>query len=61
MQDRLLETRRRRESQYYTLLVEGKRDTNEKSREVFKNYTRMSPEVFMEVLDRIRPAIEKKD
>eukprot|EP00745_Piridium_sociabile_P015087 TRINITY_DN22260_c0_g2_i4.p1 TRINITY_DN22260_c0_g2~~TRINITY_DN22260_c0_g2_i4.p1 ORF type:complete len:460 (-),score=109.82 TRINITY_DN22260_c0_g2_i4:119-1498(-) len=54
----LTEERRREFGHFSTLLDLTMEDLDER---MFRNYTRMSPEVFMEVLDRIRPVISKND
>ena len=54
----LTEDRRRELGHYYTLLDLTMANFDER---MFRNYTRLTPGVFLEVLDLIRPAISKED
>ncbi|KAL8624635.1 hypothetical protein ACOMHN_045170 [Nucella lapillus] len=55
----LTEARRRELSHYYNLLQIIHDDDADPW--TFKNYTRVTPEIFLEILDRIRPRITKED
>jgi hypothetical protein len=54
----LTEERRRDSSHYYTLLNEGRIEWDEL---VFRNYTRVNLPIFLEILDRIREGITRRD
>ena len=54
----LTEERRRDSSHYYTLLNEERMEWDEF---VFRNYTRVTLPVFLEILDRIREGITRRD
>eukprot|EP00745_Piridium_sociabile_P032818 TRINITY_DN55823_c0_g1_i1.p1 TRINITY_DN55823_c0_g1~~TRINITY_DN55823_c0_g1_i1.p1 ORF type:complete len:536 (+),score=138.50 TRINITY_DN55823_c0_g1_i1:400-2007(+) len=61
----LTEERRRGLGHYYTLLNIDMREVAEQGLShdqlMFRNYTRITPEVFLELLDRVGPHITKQD
>ena len=57
----LTEARRRELSHYYNLLNIDMGNAETAEARIFRNYTRLTPDVFLEVLDAIRPAITRQD
>eukprot|EP00745_Piridium_sociabile_P033516 TRINITY_DN57481_c0_g1_i1.p1 TRINITY_DN57481_c0_g1~~TRINITY_DN57481_c0_g1_i1.p1 ORF type:complete len:488 (-),score=103.76 TRINITY_DN57481_c0_g1_i1:251-1714(-) len=58
VRDWLSEDVRRQSGHFYTLIDINQRDMDHR---MFKNYTRISLDMFLEMLDRIRPDITKED